>query len=138
MSLATGQNATPLAQPHEEDTHIPTYAEHSQSSQEGDSTAQLAAATVKTKQDATISATGFSEDKSNVANTQREISRPWRTTVLRFGPISGIFGMILSVACIVACIGVLAGSNHQPVDNWSAPPSTVSDLESVPDSILSS
>ena len=50
--------------------------------------------------------------------------RPWRTTLIRFGPLSGIFCMLLAIACIFASLGILAGSDHQPVVDWSAPPST--------------
>ena len=125
MSMSTEQNATSGVQPSEEGTHASTHAGHSKVSQDESATDQLAGATTKAKQGITISATGSSEEKSHVSAAQRS-SKPWRTTILRLGPISGILGMILSVACIVACIGVLAGSNHQPVTNWSAPPSTVS------------
>lgn len=48
----------------------------------------------------------------------------WRTTVLRLGPLSGIFCMLLAVSTMVASLGVLVGSNGHAVDSWSAPPST--------------
>lgn len=72
-------------------------------------------------------------------------TRPWMTTFLRFGPISGIMGlcssiknlsayadyvlsalgMLMAMACVFASLGILAGSNRQPTENWSIPPSTV-------------
>lgn len=51
-------------------------------------------------------------------------ARPWKTTLIRFGPLSGIFGMLLAVASLVASLGILAGSDRMPVADWTAPPST--------------
>lgn len=50
--------------------------------------------------------------------------RAWRTSFIRFGPISGICGMLLAIASLIASLGILAGSNKQPVANWTTPPST--------------
>lgn len=51
--------------------------------------------------------------------------RPWRPSVMRFGPVSGILGMVLALASIIASLGILAGSDGQSVSNWSVPPSTL-------------
>lgn len=48
--------------------------------------------------------------------------RPWRPTLIRRGPLLGIFSMLLAVASLIASLGILAGSNGQPVASWSAPP----------------
>jgi hypothetical protein len=50
--------------------------------------------------------------------------RAWRTTLVRFGPLSGIFCMALALASIIASLGILIGSNGQSINKWSAPPST--------------
>lgn len=51
--------------------------------------------------------------------------RTWTTTYLRFGPLSGIFMICLSVMCLLGCLGILAGSNGRSThDWWSVPPST--------------
>lgn len=57
----------------------------------------------------------------HVLNGNNQESRRWRTTLIRFGPLSGILCMVLALASIFATLGILAGSNKQPVDNWSAP-----------------
>ena len=51
-------------------------------------------------------------------------SRVWRMTLLRFGPLSGIASIIVAIASLIAALGILAGSDQQPVSNWSSPPST--------------
>lgn len=50
--------------------------------------------------------------------------RPWKTTWIRFGPLSGICCILLAVTSIIASFGVLAGSDGQPVDGWSVAPPT--------------
>lgn len=50
--------------------------------------------------------------------------RPWRTTLIRFGPLSGVFCMFLAIASLVASLGILAGSDKQATPSWSVPPST--------------
>ena len=49
--------------------------------------------------------------------------RSWNTTLLRAGPISGVFSMFLALASIFACLGVLEGSNGAAVESWSVQPS---------------
>ena len=51
-------------------------------------------------------------------------ARPWKTALVRFGPLLGIFSMFLAIAALVASLGVLAGSNSSPFSHWTAPPST--------------
>lgn len=58
--------------------------------------------------------------------------RPWKTTWVRFGPLSGIFCMILAVLALIASLGILAGSDGASVDEWSATPA-VSPLKQVPE-----
>jgi hypothetical protein len=50
--------------------------------------------------------------------------RPWKSSLIRFGPLSGIFCMILALSSIIASLGVLAGSDRVDVDKWPTPPST--------------
>lgn len=51
-------------------------------------------------------------------------SRAWRSSLLRFGPISGICSLALAIASLMASLGVLAGSDGQSVLLWKVPPST--------------
>lgn len=50
--------------------------------------------------------------------------RPWRTTFIRLGPLSGLFSMLLAIASIVASLGILIGSDGHDVQTWQAPPAT--------------
>lgn len=50
--------------------------------------------------------------------------RNWKPSLWRPGPISGIFGMLLAIASLIASLGILAGSDKRPVNGWSTPPST--------------
>jgi hypothetical protein len=43
---------------------------------------------------------------------------PWKTTIIRYGPLSGIFAMLLAAGCIVSCLSVLAKSNRR-AESWS-------------------
>lgn len=61
---------------------------------------------------------------SHLAAYQSEKPRPWRTTLTRFGPLSGIFCMLLAFAGTVASLGILAGSDGQSVASWAVTPST--------------
>lgn len=51
-------------------------------------------------------------------------SRPWKETLLRAGPLSGILALLLSIASIVVSLGILIGSNHAPTQSWGTEPST--------------
>lgn len=67
------------------------------------------------------------ESSSAHNNTERRSDtkqRPWLTSFLRFGPLSGILGMVLAFSSIVACLGILAGSNNRDIDGWPTPPNT--------------
>lgn len=63
-------------------------------------------------------------DNLHESDRSTEQARPWTTTLLQFGPLSGIFAMFLALASIVGALGILVGSNGQPVSSWSSPPST--------------
>lgn len=54
--------------------------------------------------------------------THRHLRR-WETTLLRVGPLSGILSMFIAIACIFACLGVLASSNQAAVTSWLVQPS---------------
>lgn len=65
-------------------------------------------------------------DKAPDAFTdQNSLAKPtWKTTLFRFGPLSGIFCMLGAMSTMIASLGILVGSNGQAVESWSAPPST--------------
>ncbi|KAK5164274.1 uncharacterized protein LTR77_009968 [Saxophila tyrrhenica] len=50
--------------------------------------------------------------------------RPWRTTLFRFGPLTGLLAMLLALASMVASSGVLVGSHGADTRSWTAPPAT--------------
>lgn len=50
--------------------------------------------------------------------------RPWHKLWFRLGPISGLCSILVAAAALVASLGILAGSNGQPVEGWHVPPST--------------
>lgn len=50
--------------------------------------------------------------------------RPWLRTFVRWEPLSGIFAMCLAIASIFASLGILLGSDGEPIDQWPATPST--------------
>ena len=57
-------------------------------------------------------------------NTGRPVGRPWTTTLIRFGPLSGIACMMLAILSMMVSLGILVGSRRQPTRNWAVPPST--------------
>jgi hypothetical protein len=61
------------------------------------------------------------QDRIGMINADR---RPWKSSLIRFGPLSGIFCMILALSSIIASLGVLVGSDRVDVDKWPTPPST--------------
>ena len=65
-----------------------------------------------------------SETQESVPASTAQRPRPWRTTLIRFGPLSGIFCMCLAIASIAASLGILVESNGATVASWTAPPST--------------
>ncbi len=60
------------------------------------------------------------------SNVPKKLQSPrkWRTSLVRFGPLSGIFAMCLAIMSLVASCGILAGSNGAPTRPWHTPPST--------------
>lgn len=56
--------------------------------------------------------------------TDNEDGRPWKTTFILFGPLSGIFTMIVAISSMIASLGILLGSEGVDIRNWQAPPST--------------
>lgn len=54
-------------------------------------------------------------------NTQE---RPWCPSWSHFGALSGLFSLCVVIGSLVASVGVLFGSNNEPVDRWPTPPST--------------
>ena len=58
-----------------------------------------------------------------IQGARRHGVRNWNTALLRCGPLSGILGMFVAIACIFACLGVLAGSNGAAVSKWTVQPS---------------
>ncbi|KAF2483167.1 hypothetical protein BDY17DRAFT_142652 [Neohortaea acidophila] len=72
----------------------------------------------------TLQATEPNGNSDSERSDDRPEARTWRTSFLYFGPLSGIVAMLLAAASVVACLGVLAGSDGQSVDGWKTPPST--------------
>ena len=67
-----------------------------------------------------------SSTSSQLAETPRLTNRHprvWKTTLLRAGPLSGLCAMLLAIASIFACLGILVGSNAQLISDWSIQPS---------------
>lgn len=65
-------------------------------------------------------------DSDFVEASETEIRPPrtWRTTIIRFGPLSGVVAMAIAIASLFARLGILAGSDGKPVTNWTVTPST--------------
>lgn len=73
----------------------------------------------------TSSSYGSSEVAIDTKSEKSETpSRRWKTTLIRFGPLSGIFCMCLAVLSIVASLGILIGSDGNSIEKWETPPST--------------
>lgn len=49
--------------------------------------------------------------------------RPWKTICTRAGPLSGVLSMLLAIASILACLGVLESSDGAAVSSWGIQPS---------------
>lgn len=98
----------------------------------------LSSGTMSSKHNAeneTIEISGVSFSDSTPSDEEPSLERPtatkknaesraWRTSFIRLGPLSGICAMLLAIASLIASLGILAGSNDQPVANWTTPPST--------------
>lgn len=64
-------------------------------------------------------------DANPLCLNQLTENRAWKTTIIRFSPLSGLLATLLASGSLLASLGILAGSNYQPVANWTvAPPST--------------
>lgn len=57
------------------------------------------------------------------ADFNHPIPRPWSSTILRLGPITGILGMFLAMASLVASLGILVGSHGADTSSWIGEPS---------------
>lgn len=81
---------------------------------------------MQAKQEAEPSATEVSQHTSIYpSNDSREpTGRPWNTSLLRFGPLAGIFCILLAISSILVSIAILMGSRNAPVANWTVPPSS--------------
>ncbi|KAK5174616.1 Serine carboxypeptidase 3 [Saxophila tyrrhenica] len=49
--------------------------------------------------------------------------RPWRTTLMRAGPVSGFLAMFVAIGSIAVSLGILVASDGAAVSGWSASPS---------------
>lgn len=58
------------------------------------------------------------------SSSTRSSDRPWKLTLIRFGPLSGLFGLVLAIASIFAALGILVSSRNSPVTHWAGEPST--------------
>lgn len=75
-----------------------------------------------------VSAVTAQHQVSNTPNgtqpRQRAWNSGWKASLMRFGPVSGLFGMLLAFTSIIACLGILVGSENQNIERWTTPPST--------------
>ncbi len=68
---------------------------------------------------------GFESSRKHVQRSKHEgKDRPWRETLIRAAPLSGIAGIFLAMGSIIAALGFLVGSAGQSTKHWSTPPST--------------
>ena len=74
----------------------------------------------KTKDEA--AATVKSVHSNDSSSQQDPEARPWVTTLVRLGPLTGVCGLILAFASIIAALGILLGSRGQSAGGWQ--PST--------------
>ncbi|KAK5163275.1 uncharacterized protein LTR77_010861 [Saxophila tyrrhenica] len=61
---------------------------------------------------------------SPASTGSRERDHPWKPSLLRIGPMSGLCVMLVAVGSMLASLAILLGSNHAAVTSWKAPPST--------------
>lgn len=66
----------------------------------------------------------LSDAPNSTRSKQRAWLNGWKASLVRFGPVSGLFGMLLAFASIIACLGILVGSDNQDIESWTASPST--------------
>ena len=62
------------------------------------------------------------EDSQSTEASRASEHRPWKTTLIRLGRLSGICSVILAVSSLVAALGVLVGSRGAAKASWSVPP----------------
>lgn len=70
----------------------------------------------ETTKEACIRVSNLSSNASDAQ--QRHTAHSWRPSVFRVRPWIGILGLGISVACMVASLGILLGSRDQPIDSW--------------------
>ena len=78
-------------------------------------------------QDAELSAVtrvGHSPSADGDPLNPHSTGRPWKTTFMRLGPLSGILALMVAMASICASLGILIGSSNSPVADWTVQPST--------------
>ncbi|KAK5173253.1 uncharacterized protein LTR77_001934 [Saxophila tyrrhenica] len=56
-------------------------------------------------------------------NSSRPLSRPWKPTLFRAGPLSGILAMLVALTSIVVSLAILVASDGAAVSSWEAQPS---------------
>lgn len=79
----------------------------------------------KAKQNVSIAAQGVTHQDwpSQDSHTARPEPRTWKLTIMRFGPLSGLFCICLAMASIIAALGILVGSRNSPTAEWRVEPS---------------
>ena len=79
------------------------------------------------KPEPVISATGINhyDSVSSSSGPCKPTGRSWKTTLFRFGPLSGLLCIFLAVLSLLVSLGILMGSRNAPVANWSIPPSSI-------------
>ena len=50
-------------------------------------------------------------------------TRQWRSTIIRFGPLSGLFAMFVALSSIAISLGILVASDGDDTATWVADPS---------------
>ena len=71
----------------------------------------------KHKMEATVAEaerSGSSSSFSQKSELSRPSARPWRTLILRLGPLSGIACMLIAALSILVSLGILIGSHNAP------------------------
>lgn len=89
------------------------------------SPAQDSQTPITRKDDVGVAATEKSSDSLSSSSCigVHDVRRPWKQTIIRLGPLAGLFSMVVALASIFASLGVLVGSNKAAVENWAIQPS---------------
>lgn len=61
--------------------------------------------------------------QDSIRSTRQFQSLSWKRALIRFGPLSGILGLLLAICSIFAALGILVGSQNSPVSTWAGEPS---------------